>query len=180
MASDISTSPHSPVTSIEGVVDFLKAHSLTLTTAESCTAGQICSSIADISGCGSVLHNGYVVYSELAKQHCLGVSAATIAEFGLTSEEVAQEMALGALRAGMANLAVAVTGTAESDDELDGIVCFAYAVKTGDDCQTISETVHFEGSRNEVRQSAAQHAILRLPQVCVQLLPQSDNEMNSE
>ncbi|RYZ92319.1 MAG: ompetence-damaged protein, partial [Moraxellaceae bacterium] len=39
----------------------------------------------------------FVVYSPQAKQHMLGVSEQTLADFNLTSEEVATEMALGAL-----------------------------------------------------------------------------------
>lgn len=42
--------------------------------------------------------------------------AETIEKFGLTSEQVAREMALGALKAGSANLAVANTGVADSVD----------------------------------------------------------------
>jgi hypothetical protein len=82
---------------IEDIVNFLKARQVTLTIAESCTAGEVCSLIANVSGCGSVLYSGYVVYDERAKQECLGVRAETIRQFGLTSEEVAREMACGAL-----------------------------------------------------------------------------------
>lgn len=149
---------------IAEVVEYLERKQLTLVTAESCTAGLVCSLIADIPGCGPVLQGGYMVYSPRAKQQCLGVSAATIKEFGLTSEEVAREMALGALRNSSADLALAITGKAESDDELDGVICFAYAMIDRNGLVKIaSETVKFEGARNEVRKLAARHAILKLP-----------------
>ena len=147
---------------IAEVIEYLAQRKLVLTTAESCTAGLVCSLIADISGCGSVLQGGYVVYSEQAKQQCLGVNPATIKKFGLTSEEVAREMAVGALNNGTANLAVAITGKAESDDELDGVICFAYGISLAGQIQVTSETVHFDGERNPVRKLAARHAILQL------------------
>jgi PncC family amidohydrolase len=83
---------------------------LTLVTAESCTAGLMTSILADVPGCGQVLDAGYVVYSPEAKQRCLGVSPDTMERFGLTSEEVAREMALGALEAAKVRLARALAG----------------------------------------------------------------------
>lgn len=162
---------------INGIVNFLKAQEVTLTIAESCTAGEVCSLIANVSGCGSVLYSGYVVYDERAKQECLGVRAETIRQFGLTSEEVAREMASGALSRhppgeGRPNLALAITGTAESDDEEDGVVCFAYAVRMKSDLSIISETRKFEGSRNQVRSNAAHYAISRLPELHRTLMAQ--------
>lgn len=163
--------------SIHQVVNFLKAQQVTLTIAESCTAGEVCSLIANVSGCGSVLYSGYVVYDERAKQECLGVQAQTIRQFGLTSEEVAREMASGALSRhapgdGRPNLALAITGTAESDDQQDGVVCFAYAARVSGELAVISETRRFEGARNQVRGEAARYAIARLPELHRTLLSQ--------
>lgn len=159
---------HDADRTIDQVVHFLQTRQVTLTVAESCTAGGVCSLIADVPGCGSVLYSGYVVYDEQAKQECLGVNAQTIEKFGLTSEEVAREMASGALsrhsvRDGRPNFAVSVTGTAESGDEQDGVVCFAYAALTGTEISILSETIRFTAPRNEVRKQAAYHAVLSLP-----------------
>ena len=153
---------------IKDIVEFLKAENITLTIAESCTAGEVCSLIANVSGCGSVLYSGYVVYDERAKQECLGVQAQTIQQFGLTSEEVAREMASGALGKhapgeGRPNFALAITGTAESDDEENGVVCFAYAARNNGGLSLFSETQKFAGSRNQVRSGAALYAIRQLP-----------------
>lgn len=152
------------------VIEFLKARQIRLTIAESCTAGEVCSLIANVSGCGSVLYSGYVVYDEQAKRECLDVSAKTIKQFGLTSEEVASEMAKGALNRHVSgderpNFALAITGTAESDNEEDGVVCFAYAQRQDSQIQVISETQKFLGPRNQVRSQAAHHALLKLPQI---------------
>ncbi len=149
--------------SVEQIVNFLNKYKLRLSTAESCTAGLIASLVADIPGSGQVLDCGFIVYSPEAKQQCLGVSAETIERFGLTSEEVAQEMALGALTRSGADIALANTGLAEADDEMDGVQCIACAIRLDQHQGIVSETVQFSGDRNEVRRAAANYALLQLP-----------------
>jgi len=68
---------------LDQLVTFLQAHKLRLVTAESCTAGLIASTVADVEGAGELLDCAFVAYSPQAKQKCLGVRAETIAEFGL-------------------------------------------------------------------------------------------------
>lgn len=162
--------------SVQDVINFLCERKLLLVTAESCTAGMVTSLLADVPGCASVLEIGYVVYKEHAKHHSLNVNLQTIKSFGLTSEEVAREMALGALDSCQANFALAITGTAESDDELNGIVCFAYALQTSDEVNILSETVSFNGKRNEVRHAAAMHAISSIPSFYEKLLLAKSSE----
>lgn len=157
--------------SVKVVIDFLKTHQLKLTTAESCTAGLMATKLADVPGCGAVFERGYVVYAPVAKNDCLGVSFDTIEKHGLTSEPVAREMALGALRNSGSNMALADTGAAEAeDDDLDGTVCFACALMHDGRERVVSETLKFEGSRNEVRKLAAQHGLLKIPEYYRQLL----------
>lgn len=149
--------------SIEQLMSFLTTQKLTLVTAESCTAGMQASMLADIPDCGAVLHNGFVVYSKESKQACLGVSLHTIEIFCLTSEEVAREMAIGALKRSKADIALANTGLAESDDALNGVVCFACAMRCQGEQVVVSETLKFEGDRNDVRRAASRYGLLRVP-----------------
>lgn len=149
--------------SIEQAVEFLDKYNLVLTTAESATAGLIASMVAEVPGCGAVLESAIVAYSENAKKTQLGVNAQTIETFGLTSEEVAREMAEGALNRGTANIALANTGLASADNEMDGVMCFACAMNLQGHTGVVSETLKFDGSRNEVRAAAARHALLQLP-----------------
>lgn len=151
--------------SIEAVINFLNLNALSVTTVESCTAGLAAALMADVSGCGPALESGYIVYTEEAKHKCLGVSLEAMQTFGLTSEEVAKQMVIGALRKCTAKILVAITGTAESDDCLNGVVCFAFALKTAEGYRLLSETKSFEGERNQVRKAAALHAILSLPEI---------------
>lgn len=147
----------------------MDAHDLSVVTAESCTAGLIAGSLADLPGCGKWFKSGYVTYSPEAKIHILGVQKSTIERYNLTSEEVAREMVQGVLRLSQANVAVANTGVAGPGSGDGGIppgtVCFAWAFRLKDDIQLFSETRHFRGDRNAVRQAAAEYAITRIPEL---------------
>ena len=156
---------------IEQVVAFLQREALKLTTAESCTCGLMASLLGDIPGCGQVLDSGFVVYSPKAKNRLLNVDFETIEHFGLTSEEVASEMAIGALNASVASLAFANTGVADDNQEDEGgTQCFAYALMRGERQVVISETVQFSGDRVSIRKQAARHGLLQLPGKYAQLL----------
>lgn len=148
------------------LVDFMRERELLLVTAESCTAGLIASMLAEVPGAGQLLDCAFVVYSPEAKQRCLAVRAETIERAGLTSEDVAREMAIGAIAASRANVAVANTGVA--DDGADGVApgtqCFAWAFQQGDATPEVhTETRRFPGGRQAVREAAAAYALSRIP-----------------
>jgi PncC family amidohydrolase len=163
---------------LESATEFFDRNNLTVVTAESCTAGLIAGSLADLPGCGKWFKSGYVTYSPEAKMHILGVNQETIDRFNLTSEEVAREMVQGALRISEANVAVANTGVAGPDkgegDIPAGTVCFAWAFRTNGNPHVYSETRHFEGDRNAVRKTAAEYAIIRIPALFDACIKQND------
>ncbi|MCZ4127939.1 CinA family protein [Stutzerimonas balearica] len=155
---------------IEDVLRLLQRRELTLSTAESCTCGLMASLLGDLPGCGQVLDSGFVVYSPKAKNRLLGVSFETIEEFGLTSEEVATEMAVGALNASGAMIAVANTGVADDAQEDEGgTQCYAWALMRGERQVVVSETVRFDGDRVEIRKQAARHGLMQIPERLAQL-----------
>lgn len=159
------------------LIDFLTDKQLKLATAESCTCGLMASLLGDIPGCGQVLDSGFVVYSPEAKQRLLQVRPETIEKFGLTSEEVASEMALGALQASVADIAVANTGVADdSAEDEGGTQCYAYALKDGERRVWVSETVQFEGGRVEIRKQAARYGLAQLPERYRQLLRKLEDD----
>lgn len=156
---------------VADVVRYLSNNEITLATAESCTCGLVASLLGDIPGCGQVLDCAFVVYSPSAKQRLLGVREETIKRFGLTSEEVASEMAIGALRASDAVLAVANTGVADdSEEDEGGTQCYAFALQQEGVPVWISETRQFAGDRVSVRKQAARYALECLPERHEQLL----------
>jgi nicotinamide-nucleotide amidase len=137
-----------------------KAKGVLIATAESCTGGMISAAITDVAGSSTIFDRGFVTYSNAAKQAMLGVRAETLTSFGAVSEEVAREMALGALARSDAGLAVSVTGIAGpggSEFKPEGRVCFGLA-RIGAPCH--SETVDFGPlGRAEVRRATVDHAL---------------------
>ena len=152
---------------LEKTVEYLQEHDISLATAESCTAGLIVSELARVAGSGGCIDCGLAVYSPDSKNRYLKVSFDTIDQHGLTSEEVALEMAQGALTRNNASAALAntgVAGPAAGDDGTPiGRVCFAWAFRCGGNTYSFSETRDFNGGRNEVRLTAAHYALERLP-----------------
>jgi nicotinamide-nucleotide amidase len=152
---------------IERAAQFMEQHHLTLVTAESCTAGLIAATLADVPGAGALLDCAFVVYSPEAKHRCLGVAMSTLKKHNLTSEAVAREMALGAAQHSPANVSIANTGvTDDIDDEIPrGTQCFAWVFKAGpaDGHPAVySETHRFDGGRHAVRKAAAEFALQRM------------------
>lgn len=132
---------------------------LRIATAESCTGGMVAAALTDIPGSSAVFERGFVTYTNTAKSEMLGVREATLAAHGAVSEQVAREMALGALVNSDAEIAVAVTGIAGpggSEFKPEGRVCFGLATDRG----CITETVEFGApGRDAVRRAARNHAL---------------------
>ena len=149
----------------QSVVEYLRENELLLTTAESCTAGKIVTLLAEVPHSGELIESGYVVYSPEAKQRLLNVKAETIETYNLTSCEVAQEMAEGALKDSTANVSVATTGILGPEDIDDipaGTVCFAWAFQTEKGRRVFSHQQRFSGSRTEVQLQASEHALAQI------------------
>ncbi len=89
-----------------------------IVTAESCTGGLFSALLTEIVGSSHIFDRGFVVYSNLAKEQNLGVNPQTLNKFGAVSEEVAREMAIGAIRYSKANLSVAITGIAGPQSDM--------------------------------------------------------------
>jgi nicotinamide-nucleotide amidase len=140
----------------------LRARGLTVALAESCTGGLLGKRITDISGASDYFETGFVTYANHAKEKLLGVNSETIARHGAVSEEVAREMAIGALHAAHSDVAVSITGiagpTGGSEAKPIGLVWTALA--SGDTVRTRSFIM--PGDREEVRERAAQMALALL------------------
>ena len=137
-----------------------RAAGLRIATAESCTGGMVAAALTDVAGSSDVFDRGFVTYSNAAKEAMLGVSPATLAAHGAVSEEVAREMAEGALSHSLAGLAVSITGIAGpggSEFKPEGRVCFGLA-RQGRPTQV--HTVEYGApGRAQVRQASRDHAL---------------------
>jgi nicotinamide-nucleotide amidase len=131
-----------------------------IATAESCTGGGVATAITRISGSAKWFDRAFVTYSNDAKRQMLGVSQRSLKRFGAVSEQVAREMAVGALKHSPADIVVAVTGiagpTGGSREKPVGLVWFAWAGR-GDIVQ--ARSFRFQGNRVAVRLQSVYVAI---------------------
>ena len=141
------------------VVERASAAGTLIATAESCTGGMISAAITAIAGSSRVLDRGFVTYSNAAKMDMLGVCAETLDTQGAVSEQVAAEMAAGALKHSNATISVSVTGIAGpggSDFKPEGRVCFGIATNDGVETQQIDFGAL---GRTGVREATVAHAL---------------------
>ncbi|GAA4829916.1 CinA family protein [Garicola koreensis] len=85
---------------------------LTLSTAESLTAGALASKVAEVPGASAVLLGGVIAYSKQVKQQVLEVSAELLEAHGAVDPDVAATMAVGAAARCGADIGIATTGVA--------------------------------------------------------------------
>jgi nicotinamide-nucleotide amidase len=96
----------------EQVLELCRTRGLTLSTAESCTAGLVAARLTSVPGSSDVVLGGIVAYADEVKRTELDVPAELIERHGAVSAEVAAAMARGARTRLGADVAVSVTGIA--------------------------------------------------------------------
>jgi nicotinamide-nucleotide amidase len=137
-----------------------KRRKLDVVTAESCTGGGVATAMTRISGSAKWFERGFVTYTNIAKKEMLGVRQDTLKKYGAVSEEVAIEMARGALRHSHAHVSVSVTGIAGPTGGVPGkpvgTVHFAWGVRNG---PVQARRFRFDGDRVEVRLQSVYVAI---------------------
>lgn len=142
------------------LLDELRARNLTISTAESCTGGNIAHLLTSIPGCSEMFNGGVVAYSNPVKESILGVSPKTLEKVGAVSEEVVREMVEGACKAFNTDCAIATSGIAGpgggTEEKPVGTVCIG--IKTPDG--TVSRRYHFPGSRQRVIERASMTALI--------------------
>lgn len=99
----------------EAVKELMVNKRLTLGLAESCTGGNISREIVSVPGASGYFKGSIVSYANEIKHLILSVSSESLNNYGAVSEEVAREMADGALRILNTDMAVSVTGIAGPD-----------------------------------------------------------------
>ncbi len=144
----------------EWVGEQLREAEMTVSTAESCTAGLISARMAAVPGSSAYLTTGFVTYSDLSKTKCLDVTQVLLERCGAVSPEVVLAMARGALRAADSDLAVAATGIAGPDggstEKPVGTVYLAVASRDGG---TLEHRGFYSGNRDRIRYQASQTAL---------------------
>jgi nicotinamide-nucleotide amidase len=144
------------------VGDRLVSRNESLATAESCTGGWVSMLVTAITGSSAWFDRGFVSYSNEAKQEMLAVDKQVIEKHGAVSEETARSMVQGAIENSNAQVGLSITGIAGPGggtiDKPVGTVCFGWMV----DGQCDTETCHFSGDRNQVREQSVRHVLTTL------------------
>lgn len=144
----------------EKLVNLLIEKKLHITTAESCTGGMVASRIVDVANASKVFNVAYVTYANEAKEKYLNVDSKTIEKYGIVSEEVTKQMALGALKEANADISIVTSGiagpTGGTEYKPVGMVCFGVGIKDN----VYTSTKYFGNiGRNKVRSMATEYII---------------------
>ncbi|PXW12971.1 nicotinamide-nucleotide amidase [Chryseobacterium sp. CBTAP 102] len=106
---------------IENILaEMLTERKLTISTAESCTGGELAKMITSVSGSSKYFLGGMVAYATEKKIKILNVSRETVDEFTVVSEQVAQEMARGCQELFETHISLSTTGVAGPGKGEDG------------------------------------------------------------
>lgn len=134
-------------------------HGFTISSAESCTGGLVAGTLINAAGISAVYKEGFVTYSNEAKEKRLGVKHETLEQFGAVSEETASEMALGCAKNAETDFSIVTTGiagpgggTPEKPVGLVYIGCYARG-------NVVVEKRIYDGDRGQIRTQAVNDAL---------------------
>ena len=142
----------------QSVVKKLTKKKATLSVAESITGGGLASAITEVSGSSKVFVGGVIAYEDSVKISELKVDAKSLKKFTAVSEEVAKEMAAGALKKFKTDYAIATTGVAgpgKAYGQKAGTVWVAIASKK----EVFAIALSLSGSRDLIRHATIESAL---------------------
>ncbi|MBE4949763.1 CinA family nicotinamide mononucleotide deamidase-related protein [Chryseobacterium culicis] len=128
---------------IENILaEMLTARSLTISTAESCTGGELAKMITSVAGSSKYFLGGMVAYATEKKIKILNVSEKTVDEFTVVSGQVAQEMAKGCQELFGTHISLSTTGVAGPGKGEDGkdVGTVYYTIRISD--QEVTSTLY--------------------------------------
>jgi nicotinamide-nucleotide amidase len=127
----------------------------TLSSAESCTGGNISKIITSVAGASKYFKGSLVAYSEKIKQDILHIPQKTIEKYSVVSEQVARDMAVNCKNLFRTDYAVATTGNAgptiDKTDKTVGVVFIAIATPN----DVLVEEFYFGQPRDKVIERAS-------------------------
>ncbi len=140
-------------------VSLLTEKKKTLATAESCTGGLLSKRITDIAGASQVFNGGAVTYATASKTSVLGIDAGLIADKGVVSREIAEQMAQSVRKLYGADLGIGITGVAGPGADLAGVEAGTVFVALASDDGIFCRSLNLAFNRERVRTSSASHAL---------------------
>ena len=140
------------------VVEELKKRQISITAAESLTAGLFQASIADFSGVSAIFKGGFVTYSLEEKAKMLDIPQAELETHGVVSTYTAEKMAEQAREKTASDIGISLTGVA-GPESLEGHPAGTVFIGLSQESGTEVIRVNIGGrSRTDVRKIAVMHA----------------------
>lgn len=145
--------------------EILIENDLTISAAESMTAGLFQSELAAVPGMGEALVGGMITYTEDVKIKQLGVDADIIEKYSVVSSQCAEQMALRVKELFQTDIGVGITGAAGPDGhggQPAGTIWIGIAIG---DTKSVTYKLNLSGLRNTNRIRAVKftiHYLIRL------------------
>ena len=134
-------------------------HGFTISSAESCTGGLVAGTLINAPGISAVYKEGFITYSNEAKEKRLGVKHETLEQFGAVSEETAFEMAEGCAQRADTDFSIVTTGIAGpgggTDEKPVGLVYVGCCARGN----VVVEKRIYDGDRSQIRSQAVNDAL---------------------
>ena len=141
------------------IADLMVRGRKSLATMESCTGGQLASTLTDVPGASEYFRGGLVTYQTQEKINA-GVPTAVIEEFGVVSPETAKAMAEAAASRMGADFGVGITGVLGPDPQ-DGVAPgTVHVAVVGPGGSTQTSTIAMNSGRVMVKRRAVLTAML--------------------
>jgi len=96
--------------SYKKIINELIKRNFSISVAESCSGGQLSSTITKVSGVSKIFNMGIITYSNQAKINLLKVPISKIIKHGSVSKEVALSMVLNLAKLSKSKICISTTG----------------------------------------------------------------------
>ncbi len=142
--------------------ELLKKNNFTVSTAESCTGGNVSKRIVSVAGASKYYKGSVVSYSDDMKTDILHVDKETLATKGAVSEEVVREMAINVSDIMKTDCAISISGIAGPDGGTDEKPVGTVWICTKAPNSIVTKKYKFGTSRHENIQRTTNVALLQL------------------
>ncbi|MBC8296956.1 MAG: CinA family protein [Pelagibacterales bacterium] len=122
----------------------------TLSVAESCTGGSICSRIVSNEGASTYFKGGIVCYSTESKTNILGLDAKTINDYSVVSKEVCELMAISVKNLFNSDFSISTTGNAGPEKGESNVKIGKVFISVATENNVNTYELNFDGNRKEV------------------------------
>ncbi len=147
---------------VDEVAVLLKKHNLTISTAESCTSGQIASALTSISGSSQYFLGSILAYDNKIKEKLLQVKSEDLTNFGAVSKPVVEQMAKSVCNTIQTDYALSTSGIAgPTGGTIEKPVGTTW-IGLSNGKQSWSECVHFRSNRSKNIEQAVTYAFIML------------------